>query len=134
MTSNSGAESPKDELSHNATYDAEADDSFATAPDVWHDDVEDAEPQDESREIADDEEDELHEIDGELHEESRNIDDQNEPYHEDDSIDDNPEDDTLPSLDEELQAERDASDSSLFQGPSPQVGSCHAIWRSGATH
>ena len=114
MTSISGAKSPKDDTSDHSSDDGEADDSFATAADAW---AEEAHRLDQQRPIVDVEDHD------ELEEESRDIDGENAVYHDNDSLDQDQEDDTLPSLDEELQAQQRSGDSSIFQGPSPQVNS-----------
>ena len=117
MTSTSG-DGPQTDDSISATnHDAEADESFATAADEWQYQTEDEVDNNDKLEqaSADEAEDNL-EINGDYYEG-----DDEDTLSKNDSLDQNPEDDTLPSLDEELRAQQDASDSSIFQGPSPQV-------------
>ncbi|KAL9060472.1 MAG: hypothetical protein Q9162_000645 [Coniocarpon cinnabarinum] len=119
MTSPPGAKQLNDGVANDITNDADVDDSFATAPDVWRQDADDSPHLDEPRKIAGASDDSsVNEED-----EGGDIDNVEDLYNEADSLQENPEDDTLPSLDQELQAEREASDSSIFNGPSPQGSS-----------
>lgn len=117
MTSTSGDGPPNDDPIDGTNQDAEADESFATAADEWQYQAESDGDTDERPEIAKDEEpDDLPEVNGDY------FGDVNEDtVSRNDSLGWNQEDDTLRSLDEELRAQQDASDSSIFQGPSPQV-------------
>ena len=124
MTSN-GTDTSKDEFTNSTVDDAEADGSFATAPDAWRDVVETDQDADEPREIASDVEDEDSGLD-----ESRHGDDECSLQEGLDTAAED-QDDTLPSLDQELLGEQDVSDSSLFQGPSPPVCS---MWSHTLTH
>ena len=117
MTSTNGYGPPQDDPTNADNHD-DPDESFATAADEWEYHGDDGENEDIADEVAENVEEELREVNG-------GLEDEEDTLSRNDSIDPNNEDDTLPSLDEELRAQQDAEDWSSFQGPSPQ-GSLHS--------